>query len=155
MAYCSSLSQALRYYDGSIGSATHPTSAQAKVTWSACYAEIYGKLAANGITISAAGMSLAWARDIESMITCARIGMEAETQLNGVVSPKTEWLVREAQTRLSSVCACAQIAIGMGATVSTGTPTGPASLATDYPNASLDTSTLEAPLAEFKLDGDL
>lgn len=156
MAYNATFPLAVSYLEmaASFDTASTPTLVQATAMWGSVYADIYASLGSCGVTVAAGTLSEDKAKDIEAMLTSAKVGEANEIQNEGEVSDHTKWLLKEGTEQLARLCGY-EYALALGATVARKGPR-PRSMATKYPNAELDTSDYESPLQDvWERDMDL
>lgn len=154
MAYNATLALALSYIEIETSTSTHPTTVQATAMWGSVYADMLATLAACGVTVVASTESETRAKDIEAMLTSAKVGEDNEMQADGEVSDHTKWLKEQGLAALEKLCGY-DYAEALGATVTRKGPR-PRSMATEYPNSSLGTSGYESPLQDdWTREGDL
>ena len=154
MAYNGTITSAIRYFDGELLSNSTPTSAQARQMWSGAYLRLAGRLSAAGMTVTA-GVANTFAADIEAYCTSFRVSEAQEIQESGEVSQNTIHLMGMCSNMRQELLSSPGLASSLGFTVSRASKVRPRSMATDYPNASRDTSDYENPLPYWKDDDQL
>ena len=157
MAWNSSLSDALRYTEfvpSDSSPTTHPTATEAAAIWEAKHLYLKGRLLSAGLTIPASGDALTLAQDLEALCASAEVQGTNEVQEDGKESDYTASLRKRCAETLDKLCAEPAILEQLGATFDDDAGSHPASLQTDYPSSSEDTSTYESPMAEWERDGD-
>ena len=156
MPYNTSLPVALGYLEisGGIDANSTPTATQAAAMWNGVYTDLLARWGACGVTIAASTNSETKARDIEAMLTSAKVGEANEIQNEGKVSEHTRFLLKEGEAAAEKMCGY-EYALALGATVTRKGPR-PRSMATEYPNPALDTTDYESPLQDvWERDMDL
>ncbi|MBT3267193.1 hypothetical protein HN371_08585 [Candidatus Poribacteria bacterium] len=156
MPYNASLAVALGYLEisGGIDASSTPTTTQATAMWNGVYTDLLAMWGACGVTIAAGTNSELKARDIEAMLTSAKVGEANEIQNEGVVSEHTRFLLEQGNIAAEKMCGY-EYALSLGATVVRKGPR-PRSMATKYPNEALDTTDYESPLQDvWERDMDL
>ena len=156
MPYNTSLAVALGYLEISAGidASSTPTTTQATAMWNGVYTDMLARWGACGVTIAASTDSETKARDIEAMLTSAKVGEANEIQNEGKVSEHTRFILKEGEAAAEKMCGY-EYALALGATVTRKGPR-PRSMATKYPNPALDTTDYESPLQDvWERDMDL
>jgi len=155
VAYNGTLTLATAYLEmGVPTSSTHPDDTQATAMWKQVYNEIFAELGSNGVTIVSGAACEDYVKDVEAMLTSAKVGGANEIQAAGEISPYTKWLKAEGEAALKKLCGY-QFAEELGATVTRKGPI-PRSMATEYPNENLDTSWYASPLQDdWTREGDM